>query len=190
MQISESRSQRVVSVRFGLALSALAALTLGVAGGAEAAQSCSDLVAPQDMEMVSSAAELPGVYIARVNLGDAERVTDLFADDAVHRGPDAVIRTGRAAGDYRLYYPGRKSAGNTRYKPRAALLEFYGGILGNGPLNMAVGKSVAEGNRVAFELVRLDTCDDEDPATAVDLIEVNDEGKIQDFTVFSRPDGN
>ena len=167
MQISESRSQRVVSVRFGLALSALAALALGVAGGAEAAQSCSDLVAPQDMEMVSSAAELPGVYIARVNLGDAERVTDLFADDAVHRGPDAVIRTGRAA-----------------------LLEFYGGILGNGPLNMAVGKSVAEGNRVAFELVRLDTCDDEDPATAVDLIEVNDEGKIQDFTVFSRPDGN
>ncbi len=166
MQISESRSRRGVSVRCWLALVVLAALALGTAEAGEAAQSCSDLVAPQDMEMVSSAAEIPGVYLARINMGDPERVTDLFADDAVHRGPDAVIRRGRVA-----------------------LLEFYGGIVGGGPLNMAVGKSVVEGNRVAFELVRLDDCNDEDPATAVDLIEVNDEGKIQDFTVFSRPDG-
>ncbi len=167
MQIPESCSLRVASVRFALVPVVLAALALGMAGAGEAAQACSDLAVPQDMETVSSAAELPGVYLARVNMGDAERITDLFADDAVHRGPDAVIRRGRAA-----------------------LLEFYGGIVGSGPLNMAVGKSVTEGNRVAFELVRLDDCDDEDPATAVDLIEVNDEGKIQDFTVFSRPDGN
>ena len=167
MQISESRSQCVAPSRFGLSLVVLAALALGTAGAGEAAQSCSDLVAPQDMEMVSSAADIPGVYLARINMGDPERVTDLFADDAVHRGPDAVVRRGRAA-----------------------LLEFYGGIVGGGPLNMAVGKSVVEGNRVAFELVRVDDCNDEDRATAVDLIEVNEDNKIQDFTVFSRPDGN
>ena len=167
MQTSESRSQRVAWVRFALAPVVLAALALGTAGPAEAAQACSDLVAPEDMAMVSSPADIPGVYLARINMGDPERVTDLFADDAVHRGPDAVIRRGRAA-----------------------LLEFYGGIVGGGPLNMAVGKSVVEGNRVAFELVRLDDCDDDDPATAVDLIIVNDENRIQDFTVFSRPDGN
>ena len=167
MQISESRSQCAAPVRFGLTLVALAALALGTAGAAEAAQACSDLVAPQDMEMVSSPAEIPGVYLARINMGDPERVTDLFADDAVHRGPDAVVRRGRAA-----------------------LLEFYGGIVGGGPLNMAVGKSVVEGNRVAFELVRVDDCNDDDRATAVDLIEVNEDNKIQDFTVFSRPDGN
>ena len=97
MQIPESRSQRVVSVRFGLVLVAFATLALGAPGAAEAAQSCSDLAAAEDMEMVSSAAEVPGVYIARLNAGDAERVTDLFADDAVHRGPDGQIRRGRAA---------------------------------------------------------------------------------------------
>ena len=122
MQISESRLQRVASVRFGLASFVLAALALGVAGAAEAAQSCSDLVAPQDMEMVSSAAEVPGVYIARLNAGDAERVTDLFADDAVHRGPDGQIRSGRTA-----------------------ILAFYEGVLADGPRGLAVGKSVADG---------------------------------------------
>ncbi len=167
MQISESRLQRVASVRFGLASFVLAALALGVAGAAEAAQSCSDLVAPQDMEMVSSAAEVPGVYIARLNAGDAERVTDLFADDAVHRGPDGQIRSGRTA-----------------------ILAFYEGVLADGPRGLAVGKSVADGGRVAFELVNVEGCNDEDPATAVDLIDVNDANQIQDFTVFFRPSGN
>ena len=88
MQISESRSQQIVSIRFGLALAVLAALALGTPGTGEAAQSCRDLAVAQDMETVSSAAEVPGVYVARLNAGDAERVTDLFADDAVHRGPD------------------------------------------------------------------------------------------------------
>ncbi len=165
MQLSESRSQHVVSVRFGPALVVLAALAVGAA--AEAAQSCSDLVAPQDMEMVSSAAEVPGVYIARLNAGDAERVTDLFADDAVHRGPDGQIRSGRAA-----------------------ILAFYEGVLADGPRGLAVGKSVADSGRVAFELVNVEGCNEEDPATAVDLIDVNDANQIQDFTVFFRPSGN
>ncbi len=167
MQRSDFRLQRVLSVRCGLALFVLAALTLGAPGSGEAAQSCSDLVAPADMEMVSSAAEVPGVYIARLNAGDAERVTDLFADDAVHRGPDGQIRRGRAA-----------------------ILAFYEGVLANGPRGLAVGKSVADGGRVAFELINVEGCNEEDPATAVDLIEVNDANRIQDFTVFFRPDGS
>ena len=167
MQISESRVQRVVTVRCGMVLVVLGTLALGAAGAAEAAQSCRDLAKPQDIEMVSSAAQIPDAYVARLNAGDAEHVTDLFADDAVHHGPNGVIREGRAA-----------------------LLEFYEGVLANGPLNMAVGKSVADGQRVAFELISLTACNDEDPATALDLIDVNDDGKIQDFTVFNRPDGS
>ena len=162
MQIPSLR--RVATVRLGLALVVLTAS--GMAGAAEAAQSCHDLPQPQDME-VTSAAQIPDAYVARLNAGDAVRVTDLFADDAVHRGPDGVIRIGRAA-----------------------LLEFYEGVLANGSLDMAVGTSAAEGNRVAFELVSRQACDDADPATAVDVITVNDDGKIRDFTVFYRPDGS
>lgn len=161
-----SRLRRVVTVRFGLALLVLAAVCAAGVGSAEAAQSCRELPKPGDIEVVSSAAQIPDVYVARLNGGDAEHVTDLFADDAVHRGPEGVIRTGRTA-----------------------LLAFYEGVLANGPLDMAVGKSVAGGQRVAFELISLQACDDEDPATAVDIIDVNDDGKIQDFTVFYRPDG-
>jgi ketosteroid isomerase-like protein len=168
MQMSEFRLQRVASVRFGpLALVALLVLAPAAAGAAEAAQSCRELAKPQDLEVVSSAAQIPDVYVARVNGGDAEHVTDLFADDAVHRGPDARIRKGRAA-----------------------ILEFYEGILASGPLEMAVGKSVADSGRVAFELINVEGCNEEDPATAVDLIDVNDANQIQDFTVFFRPDGN
>ncbi len=39
MQASESRSQQIVSLRFGLALAVLAALALGTPGTGEAAQS-------------------------------------------------------------------------------------------------------------------------------------------------------
>ena len=166
MQTSESRSQQIVSIRFGLALAVLAAMALGTAGTGEAAQSCRDLPVAQDREAVSSAAEVPGVYVARLNAGDADRVTDLFADDAVHRGPDGQIRRGRAA-----------------------ILAFYAGVLANGPTGLAVGKSVADSRRVAFELINVEGCNEEDPATAVDLIEVNDANRIRDFTVFFRPDG-
>ena len=139
MQIA--RMQRDLTLRFGLALVVLAALAAG--GAAEAAQSCHDLPRPQDIATVSSAAQIPDAYVAR------------------------VIRIGRAA-----------------------LLEFYEDVLANGALDMAVGTSAAEGNRVIFELVSRQACDDADPATAVDVITVNDDGKIQDFTVFYRPDGS
>ena len=144
----------------------LLVLALGTAGAAEAAQSCHDLPDAQDME-VTSAGQIPEAYVARLNAGDAAHVTDLFADDAVHRGPDAVIRIGRAA-----------------------LLEFYSDVLANGALNMALGAAVADGNRVAFEIIAREACDDADPATAVDVVEVDDDGKITDFTVFYRPDGS
>ena len=165
MQISESRSKCVVFIRCGLALVVLVALALGVAGAEEAAQPCSDRVAPQDLETISSPAQVPGVYVARVNAGDAEHVTDLFATDAVHRGPDGQIRRGRAA-----------------------ILEFYEGILANGP-QVAVGKSVADRDRAAFELILLQGCNEEDTATAMEIVDINEDGRIQEFTVFVRPDG-
>ena len=166
MRISTSCPQRRSSASFAAALALMLAWAPGAAGSAQAAQSCHDLPQPADLE-VTSAAQIPDAYVARLNAGDAEHVTDLFADDAVHRGPDAVIRIGRAA-----------------------LLEFYEDVFANGALNMAVGTAVADGNRVAFELVARQACDDADPATAVDVIVVDDEGKITDFTVFYRPDGS
>ena len=166
MQVFGLRSQQVGSVRWGLAPVVLAALALGTPGTGEAAQSCRDLAVAQDMETISSAAEVPGVYVARLNAGDAERVTDLFADDAVHRGPDGQIRRGRAA-----------------------ILAFYEGVLANGAGGIAVGQSVADSGRVAFELVNVEGCNEEDPAIAVDVIEVDDANRIRDFTVFFRPDG-
>ena len=164
MHILKFRLQRRAAVLREGAL--LLVLALGTAGAAEAAQSCHDLPDAQDME-VTSAGQIPEAYVARLNAGDAAHVTDLFADDAVHRGPDAVIRIGRAA-----------------------LLEFYADVLANGALNMALGAAVADGNRVAFEIIAREACDDADPATAVDVIEVDDDGKITDFTVFYRPDGS
>ena len=165
MQISEFGVRSGVMVRCGLVLICLVALSLGVAGSEEAVQSCGNLVEPMDRESISSPAEVPAVYLARLNEGDAERVTHLFATDAVHRGPDGKIRRGRAA-----------------------IREFYEVILGSAPRKFAVSRIVANGDRVAFELIDLQQpCNDDDPALVVDLMDINQDGQIQLFTVFTRP---
>ncbi len=165
MKTSESRLRSGVSVRCGLASVCLVTLALGVAGAEEVVQSCGDLVEPQDREVISSPAQVPGVYLARINEGNAEHVSNLFATDAVHRGPDGLVREGRAA-----------------------IREFYEGILASGPRKLAVGRSAADSRRVAFELISLSRpCNDDDPAVAVDMMDINEDGQIQEFTVFSRP---
>ena len=164
MQISESHLRSGVSVRFGLALVCLVTVALGVAGAQEVVQSCGDLVEPLDREVISSPAQVPGVYLARLNEGNAEHVSNLFATDGVHRGPDGQIREGRAA-----------------------IREFYEGILASGT-RIAVGRSVADSHRVAFELISLlQPCNEDDPALAVDVMDINEDGQIQEFTVFMRP---
>ena len=165
MQISESRLRSGVLVRCGLALVCLVTLALGVAGAREVVQSCGDLVEPLDREVISSPAQVPGVYLARLNEGNAEHVSNLFATDAVHRGPEGQVRKGRAA-----------------------IRAFYEGILASGPRKLAVGRSVAGSHRVAFELINLlQPCNEDDPAVAVDVMDINEDGQIQEFTVFSRP---
>ena len=64
MQRSESRLRSGVSVRCGLALVCLFTSALGVAGAEEVVQSCGDLVEPQDGEVISLPAQVPGVYLA------------------------------------------------------------------------------------------------------------------------------
>lgn len=174
MQVAESRMRSGGSVRSRLTLVYLTTFVLGIASadalvlcaeGAEAlVQSCHDLPEPQDQAVISSPAEMPSVYLARLNAGNREAIVDLFAPDAVHRGPNGQVRKGRAA-----------------------IRQFYLG-LAEGPRKWAVGRSVADGNRVAFELVnRLQPCIEDDPAAAVDFMDINDEGQIQEFTVFMRP---
>ena len=71
---------------------------------------------------------------------------------------------------------------------RAAIQQFYEGIVGSGPRKLAVGRSVADSHRVAFELINLlQPCNEDDPALAVDVMDINEDGQIQEFTVFSRP---
>ena len=114
--------------------------------------------------MISSPAQVPSVYVARINEGNAKHVSNLFATDAVHRAADGEIREGRAA-----------------------IRKFYEGILASGPPKLAVGRSVADRHRVAFELINLlEPCQEDDPAVAVDVMDIDEEGQIQEFTAFSR----
>ncbi len=164
MHMCESQLSSRVLTRCVLVLASLATIALGAVGSSEAGQSCSDLVEPQDMATISSPAQVPGVYLARINEGNPEHVSNLFATDAVHRGPDGQVREGRAA-----------------------IREFYEGILASGT-RIAVGRSVADSHRVAFELISLQQpCNDDDPALAVDVMDINEDGQIQEFTVFTRP---
>lgn len=142
----------------------LVALILGMAGAETTIQSCSDLPEAQDRAMISSPAQVPSVYVARINEGNAEHVSNLFATDAVHRATDGQIRQGRAA-----------------------IRKFYEGILASGPPKLTVGRSVADRHRVAFELISLlEPCQEDDPAVAVDVMDIDEEGQIQEFTAFSR----
>ena len=164
MHRCESQLSSRVLTKCVFVLASMAIIAPGAVGSSEAGQSCGDLVEPQDLATISSPAQMPGVYLARINAGDAEHVTNLFATDGVHRGPDGQIREGRAA-----------------------IRAFYEGILTRGP-KIAVGRSVADSHRVAFELINLlEPCNEEDPALAVDVMDINDDGQIQEFTVFSRP---
>jgi hypothetical protein len=143
----------------------LVALILGMAGAEKTIQSCSDLPEAQDRAVISLPAQVPSVYAARINEGNAEHVSNLFATDAVHRGPGGQVREGRAA-----------------------IRKFYEGILASGPPRLAVGRSVADSHRVAFELISLlEPCQEDDPAVAVDVMDINEDGRIQEFTAFSRP---
>ena len=172
VQISESHLHSGGSVRSKPALVCLITLVLGMAGAdalvqcaEEVVQSCRDLPEPQDRAVISSPAQVPSVYLARLNEGNREGVSDLFATDAVHRGPDGQVRRGRAA-----------------------IRQFYLGNAGGGPRKFAVGRSVADGHRVAFELINLlQPCNEDDPALVVDVMDINEEGQIQEFTVFLRP---
>ena len=107
---------------------------------------------------------MPEVYLARVNAGNAEHLSNLFATDAVFRNPFGQVLNGRAE-----------------------IREFYEGILSS-QLRFAVGRSVADGTQVAFELINLDQpCNENDPAMVLDLMEINDDGLIVSFTAFLRP---
>ena len=160
-----------LTFRLTFLITFLVALALCMAGAdalaqdAEVAQSCGDLPEPKDRAVISSPAQMPSVYLARLNEGNAEHIVNLFATDGVHRGPDGQTRKGRAA-----------------------IRAFYAGVLDGGPRKLAVGRSVADNHRVAFELINLLLpCKKDDPALAVDVMDINEDGQIQEFTMFVRP---
>ena len=63
MQRSESRLRNRLSVTCGLALVWSFILAFGSAGAEVVVQSCAALVEPQDADVISSPAEVPGVYL-------------------------------------------------------------------------------------------------------------------------------
>ena len=171
MQMRQSYLSSGGSVRCRALFACLFAWILCVAGATAVAkdnqgpQACGDFPEPKDQAVVSSPAQMPSVYLARLIEGNAERVAELFAADGVHRGPDGQIRKGRVA-----------------------IRKFYEGVLDEKPRKLAVGRSVTDSDSVAFELINLmEPCDKDDPAIAVDLMDINADGQIQKFTMFYRP---
>ena len=74
MHMCESQLSSRVLTRCVLVLASMATIVPGAVGSSEAGQLCGDLVEPQDMATISSPAEVPGVYLARINEGSAEHV--------------------------------------------------------------------------------------------------------------------
>ena len=163
MHMSELRvSSRVVVLA---CMVALVPLERTAAGSEEIVQGCGDAVAPQDVASISTPAQVPSAYAARVNAGDAEHLSSLFATDVVFRGGRGQVLKGRAA-----------------------VKALFEEILGSSRPSLGVGRVVADDRRVAFELISLQgPCNEEDPATAVDFMEINEDGQIESFTAFLRP---
>lgn len=111
------------------------------------------------------ASELPEIYLDRVNGGDAGLLSELFAPGCVFCGPNGQV-----------------------LKSRDAIREFYAMVFSAGRPNMAVGRKVIEGNRIVFELINRNMpANADDPAQAIDLIEIDGHGQITKFVVFTRP---
>ncbi len=145
-------------------LACLTSLTQVAATSAASAQTC-DVVEPEDVASISTAAHVPNAYAARVNAGDAEHLSNLFAADVVFRGGRGQVLNGRAA-----------------------VKALFDQILGGDGPRLGVGRVVADDRRVAFELIRLGgPCNEDDPATAMDFMEINEDGQVVSFTAFIRP---
>ena len=83
MQMSESHFRSVGSVRRRPALSCLVTLVLCMAGAdalaqdAEVAQSCGDFPEPKDRAVISSPAQMPSVYLARLIEGNVAFIKEV-----------------------------------------------------------------------------------------------------------------
>jgi hypothetical protein len=109
-------------------------------------------------------ADVPETYLSLIRGGDPEPLSQLFALDAVFQGPLGLL------------------------KGREAIRQFYAGVFRNRVPQMVPGRIVIEGSKVVFELIDREAGRDAaDPASAIDLMELNDAGEIQRFTVFLRP---
>ena len=96
---------------------------------------------------------------------DRQHLSNLFATDVLFRGGRGQVLKGRAA-----------------------VKALFDQLLGSGGPTLGVGRVVADDRRVAFELIRLGgPCNEEDPATALDFMEINEDGQVVSFTAFLRP---
>ena len=165
MPVFESKASNRKLARCVGVLACMASLAHVSVGSAESAQSCGDVVEPQDVASISTPAQVPSAYAARVNAGDAEHLSNLFATDVLFRGGRGQVLKGRAA-----------------------VRALFDELLGGGRPSLGVGRVVADDRRVAFELISLQgPCNEEDPAMAVDFMEINEDGQIESFTAFLRP---
>ena len=109
-------------------------------------------------------ADAPEIYLARVGAGDAQGLSDLFAEDGLFQGPSGVLRG------------------------REAIRAFYVDLFSRRVPQMRVGRTVIEGSRVVFEIIPVDVPrPEEDPTAAIDLLEIDPAGLIAKFTVYIRP---
>jgi hypothetical protein len=96
--------------------------------------------------------------------GRYEAIAALFAENAVHYGPDGITRHGRA--EISRFYMGMKSGGT----------------------NIYAGSYLQDGNRCVVHLVGGGSGQDARPSlTAIDDMTINAQGKIERFIVFLSP---
>ena len=70
------------------------------------------------------------------------------------------------------------------FEGKAALEEFYGGLVLQADTHLSFGRVAAEGNCCAVELIAVSPQAPDTPQYALDMVEFNDAGKIQHLSVY------
>jgi predicted SnoaL-like aldol condensation-catalyzing enzyme len=101
-------------------------------------------------------------YVDAINAGDLDALLRLFAGDARLTHPFGV------------------------YEGHEELSEFYGDMVIPAETRLTVHRVAAEGRLAVLEISALSPHAPETPQYAVDLFEIDDEGKVRELAVYYR----
>ena len=121
---------------------------------------------PQDSGVTRDPCDTVREFVRLANQMSQAAIGELFADDAVFRGPDRVIRRGKPS-----------------------IIEFFTGLDPSfiEPRLPMRPTAIARDGNVCLLAFQSKTSEGEYEDTAVDQFTVNDDGKIAEFVVYIRP---